>query len=151
VGNLINQLQQGGLGDTLSSWVSNQSSNLPVSGSDLQNALGSDTVNQIAQKFGVDAGQAGDLLAKVLPDLVDKATPNGTAQDADGFGLDDIASMCGGLLVFAQGTNRVKNAEIFERRGFRRFLYPEKLRQLFHKTAPECAVFCLKLTGLGIF
>lgn len=93
VGNLINQLQQGGLGDALSSWVSNQSSNLPVSGSDLQNALGSDTVNQIAQKFGVDAGQAGDLLAKVLPDLVDKATPNGTAQDADGFGLDDIASM----------------------------------------------------------
>ena len=59
VGNLINQLQQGGLGDALSSWVSNQSSNLPVSGSDLQNALGSDTVNQIAQKFGVDAGQAG--------------------------------------------------------------------------------------------
>lgn len=49
VGNLINQLQQGGLGDALSSWVSNQSSNLPVSGSDLQNALGSDTVNQIAQ------------------------------------------------------------------------------------------------------
>ena len=49
VGNLINQLQQGGLGDILSSWVSNQSSNLPVSGSDLQNALGSDTVNQIAQ------------------------------------------------------------------------------------------------------
>ena len=93
VGNLINQLQQGGLGDTLSIWVSNQSSNLPVSGSDLQNALGSDTVNQIAPKFGVDAGQAGDLLAKVLPDLVDKATPNGTAQDADGFGLDDIASM----------------------------------------------------------
>ena len=36
VGNLINQLQQGGLGDTLSSWVSNQSSNLPVSGTDLQ-------------------------------------------------------------------------------------------------------------------
>ena len=64
VGNLINQLQQGGLGDALSSWVSNQSSNLPVSGSDLQNALGSDTVNQIAQKFGVDAGQAGDLLEK---------------------------------------------------------------------------------------
>nr|DAK41941.1 MAG TPA: hypothetical protein [Caudoviricetes sp.]DAK45502.1 MAG TPA: hypothetical protein [Inoviridae sp.] len=31
------------------------------------------------------------------------------------------------------------------------FLYPEKLRQLFHKTAPECAVFCLKLTRLGNF
>lgn len=55
VGNLINQLQQGGLGDALSSWVSNQAGNLPVSGSQLQQALGSDTVNQLAQKFGVDA------------------------------------------------------------------------------------------------
>ena len=92
-GNLIEPTATRWFGRCLSSWVSNQSSNLPVSGSDLQNALGSDTVNQIAQKFGVDVGQAGDLLAKVLPDLVDKATPNGTAQDADGFGLDDIASM----------------------------------------------------------
>ncbi|WP_211751158.1 hypothetical protein, partial [Neisseria polysaccharea] len=31
------------------------------------------------------------------------------------------SSECGGLLVFAQGTNRVKNAEISERRGFQRF------------------------------
>ncbi|MBH5330000.1 DUF937 domain-containing protein [Eikenella sp. S3360] len=85
--NLISQLQQGGLGDTLNSWVSNQAGNLPVSGSQLQQALGSDTVNQLAQKFGVDASQASDMLAKILPDLVDKATPNGSAQDADGFGL----------------------------------------------------------------
>lgn len=83
VGNLINQLQQGGLGDTLSSWVSNQSSNLPVSGSDLQNALGSDTVNQIAQKFGVDAGQAGDLLAKVLPDFQQPQTAPQTAYEPE--------------------------------------------------------------------
>ena len=55
VGNLINQLQQGGLGDVLNSWVSNQQSNLPVSGSDLQNALGSDAISQVAQKFGLDS------------------------------------------------------------------------------------------------
>ena len=88
VGSLINQLQQGGLGDVLNSWVSNA----PISGSDLQNALGSDTISQVAKKFGIDANQAGDLLAQVLPNLVDKATPNGSAQEADGFGLDDIAS-----------------------------------------------------------
>ena len=92
VGNLINQLQQGGLGDVLNSWVSNQQSNLPVSGNDLQNALGSDAISQVAQKFGLDTKQAGDMLAQILPNLVDKATPNGSAQDADGFGLDDIAS-----------------------------------------------------------
>ena len=92
VGNLINQLQQGGLGDVLNSWVSNQQSNLPVSGSDLQNALGRDAISQVAQKFGLDSQQAGDMLAQILPNLVDKATPNGSAQDADGFGLDDISS-----------------------------------------------------------
>ena len=92
VGNLITQLQQGGLGDVLNSWVSNQQSNLPVSGSDLQNALGRDAISQVAQKFGLDSQPAGDMLAQILPNLVDKATPNGSAQDADGFGLDDIAS-----------------------------------------------------------
>ena len=61
--------------------------------SQLQQALGSDTVNQLAQKFGVDANQASEMLAKILPNLVDHATPNGSAQDADGFGLDDVASM----------------------------------------------------------
>lgn len=76
----------------MNSWVSNQQDNAPISGSDLQNALGSDTISQVAQKFGIDANQAGDLLAQVLPNLVDKATPNGSAQEADGFGLDDIAS-----------------------------------------------------------
>ena len=92
VGNLINQLQQGGLGDVLNSWVSNQQDNAPISGSDLQNALGRDAISQVAQKFGLDSQQAGDMLAQILPNLVDKATPNGSAQDADGFGLDDIAS-----------------------------------------------------------
>ena len=93
VGNLISQLQQGGLGDAISSWVSNQSGNMPVSGSQLQQALGSDTVNQLAQKFGEDANQAREMLAKIMPNLVDHATPNGSTQDADGFGLDDVASM----------------------------------------------------------
>ncbi|ASK26425.1 YidB family protein [Neisseria chenwenguii] len=93
LGNLMGKLQQGGLGDALGSWVSTEQSNMPVSGSDLQNALGSDVIGSIAQKFGVDSNQAGDLLAQVLPNLVDSATPNGNAQEADGFGLDDIAGM----------------------------------------------------------
>ena len=47
----------------------------------------------VAQKFGMDGQQASDLLAQVLPNLVDSATPNGNPQEADGFGLDDIASL----------------------------------------------------------
>ncbi len=93
VGNLINQLQQGGLGGALESWISANSQNQSVSGNDLQSALGTGTIQDIAAKFGVDGQQAGDLLAQYLPNLVDSATPNGTAQDADGFGLDDLASL----------------------------------------------------------
>ncbi|MDO5069090.1 YidB family protein [Neisseria sp. Dent CA1/247] len=92
VGNLINQLQQGGLGGALESWISN-GSNQSVSGNDLQSALGSSLIDQIASKFGMEGGQASDLLAQYLPNLVDSATPNGSAQDADGFGLDDLASL----------------------------------------------------------
>ncbi|PSJ80577.1 hypothetical protein C7N83_05495 [Neisseria iguanae] len=93
VGNLINRLQQGGLGDALGSWVSVSQDNAPVSGNKLQKALGSGVVSQVAQKFGIDSRQASDLLAQILPNLVDGATPNGNPQEADGFGLDDIASL----------------------------------------------------------
>ncbi|WP_165088485.1 YidB family protein [Neisseria yangbaofengii] len=92
-GNLINQLQQGGLGDALGSWISTSQDNAPVSGNALQSALGSDVIGQVAQKFGMDGQQVSDLLAQVLPSLVDSVTPNGNPQEADGFGLDDIASL----------------------------------------------------------
>lgn len=93
VGNLMAKLQQGGLGDALNSWISTQSSNQSVSGSDLQQALGGNAIEQVAAKFGLNGQQAGDLLAQYLPNLVDSATPEGKVQDADGFGLDDLASL----------------------------------------------------------
>ena len=93
VGNLMAKLQQGGLGDALNSWISTQSSNQSVSGSDLQQALGGNAIEQVAAKFGLDGQQASDLLAQYLPKLVDSATPEGKVQDADGFGLDDLASL----------------------------------------------------------
>ena len=93
IGNLMAKLQQGGLGDALNSWISTQSSNQSVSGSDLQQALGGNAIEQVAAKFGLTGQQASDLLAQYLPNLVDSATPEGKVQDADGFGLDDLASL----------------------------------------------------------
>ena len=93
IGNLMAKLQQGGLGDALNSWISTQSSNQSVSGSDLQQALGGNAIEQVAAKFGLNGQQASDLLAQYLPNLVDSATPEGKVQDADGFGLDDLASL----------------------------------------------------------
>lgn len=91
VGSLLQKLQQGGLGDALQSWISQDSNNAEVSGSDIENALGSNMLSQVADKFGLDNQQVGGLLAQYLPKIIDMLTPNGQAADADGFGLDDIA------------------------------------------------------------
>lgn len=88
IGGLLNQLQQGGLGDALQSWVST-GDNQNVDASQLQNALGGG-LQQAAEKVGLNQGEAGNLLAQYLPQIVDMLTPNGNAADADGFGLDDI-------------------------------------------------------------
>jgi uncharacterized protein YidB (DUF937 family) len=49
--------------------------NQPISGNQIQNALGSDQVNALAAKMGVDPAQASHFLAEYLPKIVDKLTP----------------------------------------------------------------------------
>lgn len=82
LGNLqgvVNQLQQGGLGDQVKSWLGN-GANMQVTPEQLKAALGNDQVRQIAEHFGVPVDQALKLLAEHLPATVDQASPNGTLQ-----------------------------------------------------------------------
>jgi uncharacterized protein YidB (DUF937 family) len=73
---LANQLQQGGLGNQVQSWLGN-GTNLPVSADQLRAALGSDQVRQLAQHFGVSPDAALQLLSEHLPGAIDQASPNG--------------------------------------------------------------------------
>src|SRR5258708_39487907 len=73
---LATQLQQGGLGNQVQSWLGN-GANLPVSPDQLRAALGSDQVKQLAQHFGVSPDAALKLLSEHLPGVIDKASPNG--------------------------------------------------------------------------
>ena len=43
----------------------------------ITNVLGSEQVGALAQKAGVSGDQLSGMLATVLPNLVDRATPNG--------------------------------------------------------------------------
>src|SRR5215469_16859283 len=72
---LVNQLQAGGLGPQVQSWLGN-GANLPVTPDQLRSALGSEQVRQMAQHFGVDPDAALKLLAEHLPGAVDQASPN---------------------------------------------------------------------------
>ncbi|MCP2041689.1 uncharacterized protein YidB (DUF937 family) [Neisseria sp. HSC-16F19] len=76
VGALVEKLQKGGLGEILQSWLGS-GSNLPVSAEQIQSALGSDLIGQAAAKAGVDQGQAGNLLAQYLPQVIDQVSGNG--------------------------------------------------------------------------
>ena len=73
---LVQSFTQKGLGNIVSSWVST-GPNLPVSGDQIQNALGSDAINSLAQKAGVAPDKASSMLSQLLPGIVDKLTPDG--------------------------------------------------------------------------
>jgi uncharacterized protein YidB (DUF937 family) len=76
---LVEQLQQGGLGDQVKSWLSN-GPNIKVTPEQIRDALGNEQVRQLAQRFGVPVDEVLKLLAQHLPTAVDQASPNGTLQ-----------------------------------------------------------------------
>jgi len=89
---LIRAFQKNGLGDIVNSWVST-GQNLPMTPSQIEQRLGGDLLSQLASNAGLSSGAAGSQLAGLLPDLVDKLTPNGKIEAG---GLEQ-------LLKFVQG------------------------------------------------
>jgi uncharacterized protein YidB (DUF937 family) len=73
---LIEKFSQSGLGEQVASWVST-GKNLPVSGEQIQSALGSSFVQSFAEKLGIHSEEAASKLANSLPQVIDKLTPNG--------------------------------------------------------------------------
>ena len=73
---LVQSLQQGGLAEVVSSWVST-GQNMPVSAQQVASALGGDQLQNIAAQLGVSPEQASGSLADFLPQVVDQLTPNG--------------------------------------------------------------------------
>jgi len=94
---LIEKFQQGGLGDVVASWVGT-GANQPISGDQLSGVLGTDALSGLAAKFGVNPNELAGQLSSVLPDLVDKLTPNGHVPAAGLGEGGDLMGMLGGLL-----------------------------------------------------
>jgi uncharacterized protein YidB (DUF937 family) len=79
---ILGRLQQSGKGSTGQSWVS-AGPNEPVDGADIRAALDEGELSDIAQQLGVSEDEAADAVARVLPDVVDRATPAGELPDDD--------------------------------------------------------------------
>jgi uncharacterized protein YidB (DUF937 family) len=73
---IIAKLQQAGFGDQVKSWIGN-GQNLPITAEQLQQVLGSDTVKQLAARFNIPVDQLAKVLAQLLPNAVDQASPDG--------------------------------------------------------------------------
>jgi uncharacterized protein YidB (DUF937 family) len=80
LGGVLDQLQASGLGDQVQSWIGT-GQNKKVSAQQIQQALGDDGVAAVANKAGVSKDEAASGIAEVLPQLVDKLTPDGKLPD----------------------------------------------------------------------
>jgi uncharacterized protein YidB (DUF937 family) len=78
---LANKFSQSGQGNAFQSWVG-MGENQPVSNDQIQNVLGSEQVNAIATRMGVDPAVVSTFLAEYLPKIVDKLTPAGKIDPA---------------------------------------------------------------------
>jgi uncharacterized protein YidB (DUF937 family) len=76
---LVNKLQQGGLNEQVQSWLGN-GGNMPITEDQLKAVLGNSQVQDFARQLGLPVDATLKILAQYLPELVDKASPNGTLQ-----------------------------------------------------------------------
>jgi len=89
---LVGTLNKGGLGNIVDSWIST-GKNKSVSASQLNNVLSGDIVSQLAAKLGISNTAAVSMIARFLPQIIDKLTPDGkvTAQSS-AVNVQDILS-----------------------------------------------------------
>jgi uncharacterized protein YidB (DUF937 family) len=96
---LAEQFQRGGLGDAMNSWIGT-GANQPVSPDQLGGVLGGDLLSELTQRTGMGQGDLLGQLSQMLPQMVDRATPEGRIPEG---GLGDIGSI---LAQLDRGTGR---------------------------------------------
>jgi uncharacterized protein YidB (DUF937 family) len=91
LGGLAEQFQKGGMGDVMNSWIG-KGENLPIAPDQLGNVLGGDLLGKLTQQTGMGQGDLLGQLSQLLPQMVDKATPDGAVPSG---GLGDIGAILG--------------------------------------------------------
>jgi uncharacterized protein YidB (DUF937 family) len=89
LGDLIGRFTRAGMGDVMSSWLGH-GPNAQISGDQLTQVLGGDVISQIAAQLGLSNGEAATQLSQILPEAVDRLTPQGHAPSG---GLGEISDM----------------------------------------------------------
>jgi uncharacterized protein YidB (DUF937 family) len=78
---VVNEFEKNGLGATVESWVGT-GPNQSISPDEVHKALGPDLLQQLSEKSGLSVQDLAQKLSLVLPQAVDKLTPNGAIPKA---------------------------------------------------------------------
>jgi uncharacterized protein YidB (DUF937 family) len=78
---LLQNAQSQGIGHIVESWIST-GTNQPIDQQQVQGLVGQDRINQLASRAGIPPAVAGAALARILPMVVDKLTPQGKLPQA---------------------------------------------------------------------
>ena len=95
LGGLVETFKSKGLNEIMSSWVST-GQNLPISGNQIQDVLGSGLIQQFAKKLGSSREEVSGSLASLLPEIIDKLSPNGSLPESGAL-LQQLSSLKKGL------------------------------------------------------
>ena len=76
LGDLVAQLKASGGAAQADSWVSSDA-NMPMDVTELEAAIGTDTLDDLGQKLGLSRAELLLRLAPALPEVVNRLTPNG--------------------------------------------------------------------------
>ena len=74
---VVSEFERNGFGATVKSWVGT-GPNQPISPDDVHKALGPDLLQQLSAKSGLSVQELAQKLSQVLPQAVDRLTPDGT-------------------------------------------------------------------------
>lgn len=85
LGGLLQKFQQAGQGDVMNSWIGS-GQNKQIQPGQLGQVLGPDTLNDLAQKAGINPNDLLGQLAQHLPEIINKLTPNGRMPTRGDFG-----------------------------------------------------------------
>jgi uncharacterized protein YidB (DUF937 family) len=92
VAGIVQKFEQAGLGGIAQSWLG-AGQNQPVSGEQVQSALGAGPVGQVAEQLGVPPQAAAGHIAQFLPLILDHLSPGGQLpQDGGLSGLEGLVS-----------------------------------------------------------
>ena len=90
---LLTKFSGQGLGDLVKGWIST-GPNPPATAQQVEKVFGPDQLSQLASQAGVPTNEISGHLAKLLPQLVDKLSPDGTVPEGNAMqqGLSSLLS-----------------------------------------------------------